>query len=186
MKVTIYDIAKEAGTSPSTVSRVLNSSSLISDEKSSKILKAAEKLGYKKRSIRKQRGRAVLSVKLILGRLKNRKLPLVYSVPDLIQGIKEGVPDNQLNIVCETSTDPEQLFGNKKAGHTDAVIFAFMSVPRKVKQHLDQNNIPYLVLNRAPAGHDFIAFNNEDGMNKVTKDAVGKRKSTASPAIRTV
>ena len=51
-----------------------------------------------------------------------------------------------------------------------------MTVPRKVKQHLDQNNIPYLVLNRAPSGHDFIAFNNEDGMNKVTKDAIGKRK----------
>ena len=177
MKVTIYDIAKEAGTSPSTVSRVLNSSSLISDEKSSKILKAAEKLGYKKRSIRKQRGRAVLSVKLILGRLKNPKLPLVYSVPDLIQGIKEGVPENQLNIICETDSEPDQLFQNKKAGHTDALIFAFMNLPKKTKEHLDSNNIPYLVLNRAPAGQDFIAFNNEDGMNKVATAALNKRKN---------
>lgn len=176
MKVTIYDIAKEANTSPSTVSRVLNSSSLISDEKSSKILETAKKLGYKKRSIKKQRGRAVLSVKLILGRLKNKKLPLIYSVNELIQGIKDGLPDNQVNIICETSTEPEELFSNKKAGHTDAIIFAFTTIPRKTKQHLDETNIPYLVLNRAPSGYDFIAFNNEDGMKEVTNAAFASKK----------
>jgi len=177
MKVTIYDIAKAANTSPSTVSRVLNSSSLISDDKSKAILETAQKLGYKKRSIKKQRGRAVLSVKLILGRLKNKKLPLIYSVTDLIQGIKEGLPDNQVNIICETANNPDELFANKKAGHTDAIIFAFTNVPRKTKQHLDETNIPYLVLNRAPSGYDFIAFNNEEGMKEVTNAAfAGKKK----------
>ena len=177
MKVTIYDIAKKANTSPSTVSRVLNSSSLISDEKSRKILETAEKLGYKKRSIKKQRGRAVLSVKLVLGSLKNKKLPLIYSVTELIQGIKEGLPDNQVNIICETTNNPDELFSNKKAGHTDAIIFAFTTIPRKTKQHLDETNIPYLVLNRAPSGYDFIAFNNEDGMKEVTQAAFAGKKN---------
>lgn len=177
MKVTIYDIAKEAQTSPSTVSRVLNSSSLISDEKSEKILKAAEKLGYQKRSIRKQRGRAVLSIKLVLGRLKDKKLPMFYSVPDLIQGIQDGVPDNKLNIICETSNDPELLFANKKSGHTDAVIFAFTNVPKKTIKHLEDNSIPFLILNRAPVGQDFIAFNNEEDTLEVAKAAFNKRKN---------
>ena len=176
MKVTIYDIAKEAQTSPSTVSRVLNSSSLISDSKSEKILKAAEKLGYKKRSIRKQRGRAVLSVKVVLGRFKDKKLPMFYSIPDLIQGIQDGVPDNKLNIICETSSDPDLLFANKKSGHTDAVIFAFTNVPKKTSKHLVENNIPFLTLNRAPQGHDFIAFNNEEGILEVAKAAFAKKK----------
>ena len=176
MKVTIYDIAKEAQTSPSTVSRVLNSSSLISDEKSNKILEAAKKLGYKKRSIRKQRGRAVLSIKLVLGRLKDKKLPLFYSVPDLIQGIQDGVPDNKLNIICETTTDADQLFANKKSGHTDAVIFAFTNVPKKTLKHLEENSIPSLILNRAPLGHDFIAFNNEEGMYELVKSALESKK----------
>lgn len=176
MKVTIYDIAKEAQTSPSTVSRVLNSSSLISDEKSEKILKAAEKLGYQKRSIRKQRGRAVLSLKLVLGRFKDKKLPMFYSVPDLIQGIQDGVPDNKLNIICETSTDPDLLFANKKSGHTDAVIFAFTNVPKKTIKHLEENSIPFLILNRAPVGCDFIAFNNEEGTLEVAKAAFANKK----------
>jgi LacI family transcriptional regulator len=180
MKVTIYDIAKEAQTSPSTVSRVLNSSSLISNEKSHKILAAAKKLGYEKRSIRKQRGRAVLSVKLILGQLKNRKLPLIYSVPELIQGIKEGLPENQINIICETSSEPDVLFANKKAGHIDAIIFAFSNVPKATIRHLKKQNIPYLVLNRAPKNEDFISFHNEDGMRKLAKAAISK-KQKASP-----
>ena len=176
MKVTIYDVAKEAQTSPSTVSRVLNSSSLISDTKSEKILQAAEKLGYQKRSIRKQRGRAVLSIKLVLGRFKDKKLPMFYSIPDLIQGIQYGVPDNKLNIICETSTEPDQLFANKKSGHTDAVIFAFTNVPKKTIKHLEENNIPFLVLNRAPLSHDFIAFNNEEGIFEVAKAAFANKK----------
>lgn len=176
MKVTIYDIAKEAQTSPSTVSRVLNSSSLISDEKSHKILAAAKKLGYEKRSIRKQRGRAVLSIKLILGQLKNPKLPLIYSVSELIQGIKEGLPENQINIICETSSEPDVLFANKKAGHIDAIIFAFTNVPKATIRHLKKLNIPYLVLNRAPVDQDFIGFNNEEGMRKLTNAAIGKRQ----------
>lgn len=176
MKVTIYDIAKEAGTSPSTVSRVLNSSSLISGEKSETILKAAAKLGYEKRSIRKQRGRAVLSIKLVLGQLKDKTLPLFYSVPNLIQGIKDGIPDNQLNIICETTSDAEVLFANKKTGHTDAVIFAFTNVPKKTLKHLEENSIPFLTLNRAPASYDFIAFNNEKGIFDVTKSVFSQRK----------
>ena len=174
MSVTIYDIASEAGVSASTVSRVLNSSSLISDERSLKIIKIAKGLGYTKRSIKKQKSRAILNIKLVLGQLNDPSLPLVYSVPELIDGIKAGVPDNQLNIICETSTKVQDLFASKKSGQADAVIFAFCEISKTTEKYLEDNNIPFVVLNRSPENSDFITFNNKSAMhdlvNKTVKD----------------
>jgi DNA-binding LacI/PurR family transcriptional regulator len=45
-RVTLYHIAEELGISASTVSRVLNNSTLISDEKSRLIIDKANELGY--------------------------------------------------------------------------------------------------------------------------------------------
>jgi LacI family transcriptional regulator len=172
MSVTIYDIAQEAGVSASTVSRVLNSSSLISDERSSKIIEVANRLGYTKRSIKKQKSRAILNIKLVLGQLNDPSLPLVYSVPELIDGIKAGVSDNQLNVICETSTKIKDLFSSKKSGQADAVIFAFCQVPKVTEAYLRENNIPFLVLNRSPEIGDFITFNNKIAMIDLLKDSL--------------
>ncbi|MEO0890314.1 MAG: LacI family DNA-binding transcriptional regulator, partial [Pseudomonadota bacterium] len=43
----IYDVAKLAGVSPSTVSRFLNRTTFVSDDKSQNIEKAIKSLGYK-------------------------------------------------------------------------------------------------------------------------------------------
>ena len=45
-KNTIYDIAKEAGVSIATVSRVMNKSDGIADKTREKVLKVADELGY--------------------------------------------------------------------------------------------------------------------------------------------
>ena len=174
MSVTIYDIAKEAGVSASTVSRVLNSSSLISDQRSSNIIEIANRLGYTKRAIKKQKSRAILNIKLVLGQLNDPSLPLVYSVPELIDGIKAGVPENQLNIICETSNKTKDLFSSKKSGQADAVICAFCQVPKSTEQYLKENNIPFLVLNRSPEENDFITFNNKEAMNELVKKSLVK------------
>ncbi|GAL14031.1 maltose operon transcriptional repressor MalR LacI family [Vibrio astriarenae] len=44
---TVYDVAKLAGVSPSTVSRFLNRTTYVSDEKSEKLEQAIKELGYK-------------------------------------------------------------------------------------------------------------------------------------------
>lgn len=51
MKVTIKDVAKEAGVATSTVSRVLSNNSKISDETKEKVHKAIKKLNYKPSAI---------------------------------------------------------------------------------------------------------------------------------------
>ena len=65
-KATVYSIANELGLSPSTVSRVLNNSSLISDSKRALILSTAERLHYRKRHIKRQGLRAIITIRLFL------------------------------------------------------------------------------------------------------------------------
>ncbi len=45
--VTILDVAQEAGVSPATVSRAINNSMLVSQEKKERVIEAVNKLGYK-------------------------------------------------------------------------------------------------------------------------------------------
>ena len=51
MKVTIRDVAKEAGVSPSTVSRVLSNNERISQETKQKVKEAIKKLNFKPNAI---------------------------------------------------------------------------------------------------------------------------------------
>lgn len=51
MNVTIKDVAKAAGVSKSTVSRVFSNSGNYSDETKKKVLEAAERLNYRKNTI---------------------------------------------------------------------------------------------------------------------------------------
>jgi len=50
-KVTIYDVAKTAGVSPATVSRVLNQQGYISPEMFRKVERAMDELGYQRKSV---------------------------------------------------------------------------------------------------------------------------------------
>ena len=47
MKPTIRDVAKEAGVSPSTVSRVLTKSAYVAEDKEKRVLEAIEKLNFR-------------------------------------------------------------------------------------------------------------------------------------------
>ena len=58
MSVTIRDVAKAAGVSPSTVSRVLNNKGIISEETCEKIYQAMRELKYRHNSEIRAIGRA--------------------------------------------------------------------------------------------------------------------------------
>ena len=50
-RVTIYDVAKEAGVSLATVSRVINGSNVVKEPTRERVEAAIEKLGYKPNAI---------------------------------------------------------------------------------------------------------------------------------------
>jgi len=118
-RVTVYDIAEELEISPSTVSRVLNKSTLISDERSRQILETAEKLGYQKRAIKKHVTRAILNIHLFLPHGQSTITHFFYNISELIESIQEGFGEVKLNFVTRVNDGNLDFLERKKTGQID-------------------------------------------------------------------
>lgn len=82
-RITIYDIAKELGVSPSTVSRVFNETGSVSDDKIKKIYETAERLGYRPHLIAKSlRTKRTLSIALLVPDVVNPFFPEIIKAVD--------------------------------------------------------------------------------------------------------
>ena len=93
---TLIDVAKEAGVSPATVSRVINNSFLVSDEKKQRVYEALEKVGY------------VIPVKHSAPHSKNGKLLLIVLFnehPGLCEGLQQQAGELGYSLVYQRMTE---------------------------------------------------------------------------------
>ena len=162
--VTIDDIARELGVSSATVSRALNGSRLVSAPVRAKVAAAAERLGYEKRSIRRHRGRGILSVKLVLPRHADPERALFYDFAALIEGLRGGFTSCGLNLLCEVSTPDFDPYPHKKGGDIDAFVFAFHRPAAQVLKSLRGHGTPFVVLNRSIPGMPCVGVDHAAGM----------------------
>lgn len=174
-RITIYDVAQEVGLSVSTVSRVLNNSTLISDEKAELIRQVATRMGYVKRPIRRQSSRTILNIKLFLPLHEESALHLFYDAPDLIDNIKRGFGETRVNIIAIAEEDRTETFDNKRLGQIDGCIFAFARPEPEIRQILLERYIPFVLLNRRDAVDNYICGDNSRGMallmDKISEEA---------------
>lgn len=176
MSVTIYDIAKKLKISPSTVSRVLNNSSLIGNSTTIKIHEIAKELGYKPRVIKRQQNRAIITLKLLVGPKNDHLLPIFYDFTDLISGIHDGADGLRLNLAVEMNDESFNPFDHKKGGNMDGVIFAFTKPKDSFYEILKQKKIPSITINRNLPNEDFVACNNYLGIQELVNQLMNKRK----------
>lgn len=95
---TITDVAKEADVSLATVSRVINKSFLVSEEKKERVLSAMEKLDYQ------------VPIKAKEGRSASPKLILVIStiyLPDLFSGLQTAASELGYAVIYNQNSDNE-------------------------------------------------------------------------------
>lgn len=161
---TIDDIARELGISSATVSRALNGSRLVGPEIRKSVAAVAKRLGYEKRSIRRHRGRAILSVKLVLPRHAEPERALFYDFAALIEGLRRGFTQCGLNLLCEVNSPDFEPYPHKKGGDIDAFIFAFQRPSQQTLKSLREHGTPFVVLNRAIPGMPCVASDNAAGM----------------------
>lgn len=175
-KVTVYDIASELGISPSTVSRVLNNSSLISDERSRQIRECADRLGYRKRTIKKHVGRVILNIHLFLPKTDNQMTHFFYNISELIDSIQQGFGDVRLNFLTRVNDGNLEFLERKKTGHIDGCVFAFTSPSVKLQKELKDRTIPFILLNRQAKFGNFICYDIPAGIRVLAEklfDAAG-------------
>ncbi len=182
-KVTVYDIAKALDISPSTVSRVLNNSSLISEEKRELILRTAEEMHYEKRSIKKQKGRAIITIRLFLPRAKFSYIHLFYDVAELLEGVQQGFGETRVNIITSLNDGDLSLFDSKKLGDIDGCIFAFTKPSEQMEELLEDRGVPFLMLNRSNPEHNYVLVDNLSGMDKLVGAMYEKRKADLKPCF---
>ncbi|MGE4488716.1 MAG: LacI family DNA-binding transcriptional regulator [Kiritimatiellales bacterium] len=123
--ISITDVAKKAGVSVATVSRVLNDSSLVKPETKAEILKVAEKLGYKLSARRPgpKPGQPVRKKKIAFVNFIDRyhvNSDLSSTFLSLQRGVEQGARGNSISIqVHFISTEaelPEEIASDLTAG----------------------------------------------------------------------
>lgn len=104
MAASIKDVAKEAGVSIATVSRVLNDVDVVNEETKKKVQDAIKKLGYRPnivaRSLKTQRSR---TIGIIIPDISNQ------FYPEIVRGAEDVANIYNYNIMlCNTDLDPDK------------------------------------------------------------------------------
>lgn len=143
-KVTIYDIARELSVSPSTVSRAISDSDLISDEVKEKIRSKAIEMGYENRKFRINTGRAVV---VVVPEINN------YFYRQIISTIQNKIEDKYLLSICCSfnSAETEELIISQLDPSQVSCLIISQSMDRKSSSHilkLERKGVPVIMLNR--------------------------------------
>lgn len=134
MAVTINDIAKEAGVSLATVSRVLNDSGYVKDETKKRILGVIEKHNYSPSAIARSLSKNITNtIGVILPDITNP----FYG--EIIRGISEIADKNNLNILlCDSNESAEKELKAIKA-LKDQRIRGLLLTPTSVDNDLNSD-----------------------------------------------
>ena len=107
MNVTIKDVAKAAGVSKSTVSRVFSNSGNYSDDTRRKVLEAAERLNYKKNIIATaMKKKETKNIGLIIYKEQKPILSHPFYAP-IIEAIVDSSQKRGYSIIIATDQDIE-------------------------------------------------------------------------------
>ena len=171
--VTIQQVAKKAGVSTATVSRVLNNSDLVADELKNRVRQSIEELGYyPNRAARHLRAGYVRKVGVLFADISN---PFFTSV---LTGIEAALQqaDNIL-VLGNSNEDPEIEQLHLNAFLEEGVAGIIMAATAKSKnQYRDvlQTGIPMLTIDRVVEGlkTDSVTINNIDAAYQATSHLI--------------
>ena len=152
---TIYEIAKAAGVSPSTVARALRGTGYCSREKRELIQQIAREMGYvpnhAARSLKSKRSQKVLFL-----------IPDIYNpfYFRMIKGASEVLEEHQyFPVLCHTKGDPAlvmKMLGNLQQGYGDGMIFVSFDFNPRNTAAVNASGCPVVLTNnyQSPDGRD--------------------------------
>lgn len=167
MSVTIADIAREAGVSPSTVSRVLNGKGRLAESTRQRVLKTAQTLGYQ-----------TDTTGGIVGILYTRRLRVLIADPfygAIMESAEETFRRWDHRVFFSTLSDPEydakHLFKNF---HYAGLLLVGGDIPSELVRRLQEIPVPLvLVDNEMPElGVDALVIANDQGARAATNHLI--------------
>jgi LacI family transcriptional regulator, galactose operon repressor len=167
MSVTLVEIAKQAGVSRSTVSRVMTNHPSVDPETRSRVLAVAERLNY-------HPNLAARSLAAGKTRVLGLVIPMGVSTlfvdpyfPLLIQGISAACNANDYSVMlwlAEPEYERRTMGQILRGGMIDGVILASALLNDPVQETLLDNDIPFILVGR-PGGDQPISYVDVDNVN---------------------
>ena len=166
MRVTIKDVAKLAGVAPSTVTRVIQNKSTISDETKKRVREAMVELDYhpnlNARSLVSQSSQVIALV-----------LPIDSDVfyqnpffPTVLRGITQIASDNDYAIQICTGQNEERRLDNLKqliyGNRVDGLIFLYSNPNDPLVEFAIKDKFPFLILGKAAS--PFVSLVDNDNI----------------------
>jgi LacI family transcriptional regulator len=157
--VSSKDVAKEAGISQSTVSRVLNNPEKVNKETVDKVQKAIEKLNYRPNSIaRSLKQQKTMYIALISGPLHNPFF--VDSTTTIVNYAKEH-GYNTL-VYFEDQGDNLSIYEQVLKQRVDGIILSSIFIEDPIYEQLVASKIPFVMFNRRyQSGENYVEIDNE-------------------------
>lgn len=166
---TIKDVAQEAGVSPSTVSRTLHDSSLISRETKEKIWQAMKKLNYSPNFAAQNLANQTSN---IIGVILP---PDIYSIANnpffgqILQGIASICNQYAFMVSLATGKDDSELIQNIKMmieqGRVERFIVTYSQQNDQVLDYLEQNHIMHVLIGKPMRNTRTTLFVNNDNVS---------------------
>lgn len=153
-RITITDVARQAGVSISTVSRVLNQSAPVTPELESKVQAVIDELGYRPQTAaRVLAGHKTRTIGLLLSKIG----PDFY--PFVIRGIESAARERQfkllINVAATDTANGNGVPFTLGEQNTDGVLVFPASLPDKEIIRLHKNNFPIVLVQRSsPPGFE--------------------------------
>jgi LacI family transcriptional regulator len=147
---TIRDVARLAGVSVATVSRVLNKNGYVNKETEQKVAKAIEQLSYEPNAVaRGLAGKRTGTIALILPDISNPFFP------EIARGVEDAAQAHGFTVILCNSDDLGQKEKSYievlKKRYIDGIIFASNTLGPDDAEQMNRNKIPMVVLDRAPS-----------------------------------
>ncbi len=169
-KITIYDVAKEAGVAISTVSRVLNESPYVSEETKTKVKAAIEKLDFYPQ---------------VSARMLAKRQPQIIAVAvptfttpffnEVLKGVKDEISKLDLDFIIYNtgSEDPEENFKRfVDRGIPDGLVIFSIDITEPVHKRLTDYDIPVILVGSNHPSYDYFYWDNYKGGYKAGQHLV--------------
>lgn len=150
MSVTIKDVAAQANVAPSTVSRVISDSSLISEKTKQKVRKVMDEMGYHLNYNAQML--ALQSTKTIGIVMKNSSREAMYNTffPEVISGITALCSKYGFSISLTTGESEEEIYNDTvkmvRGKRVDGLIVLYSKKDDQVVPYLIESGIPFVVI----------------------------------------
>lgn len=165
---TIADVAKQAGVSIATVSRVLNSSAVVSGAAEERVRSAISHLHYVPHSAaRILASRRTSTLGLLLPEIGG------WYFPSMLRGIEAAAREQGYDLLIHTAEATYPLKASRRAlgmHNTDGLIVFTNSLEQEELSHLKQKDFPVILLHQTPPrtlGIPVVTIENKSGAQKL-------------------